>query len=76
MYHKFSQKLSIVEKNAYNKKCISRWGLQVIFGTFCEILHIGWDKRKQPWFWSLAVYFFKSHFSRKIMVLGQKYLED
>ena len=33
-----------------DKKCVSWWGLQVIFWTFCEILHIGWDKRKQPWF--------------------------
>ena len=45
-----TRKLSIVEKNASNKKCVSRWGLQVIFETFCEIFHIGWDKHKQPWF--------------------------
>ena len=44
------RKLSIVKKSAYNKKYVSRRGLQIIFGTSCEILHIGWNKRKKPWF--------------------------
>ena len=59
--HLFSRKLSIVEKNAFNKKCVSRWVLQVIFGIFCEILNNGWDKRKQPWFlWFIVVSPWKS----------------
>ena len=46
----FFRKLSIVDKNAYNKKYVSWWCLQIMFGIFCEILHIGWDKRQKPWF--------------------------
>ena len=49
VYHSFFRKLSIVEKNACNKKYVSRWDLQIIFGIFCEILHIGWDKLQKPW---------------------------
>ena len=39
------------------KKCVSRWGLQVMFVTFCEILHVGWDKRKLPWFLWFLLWF-------------------
>ena len=38
------------ETNTCRKKCVSRWGLELLFETFCEILHISWDKRKKPWF--------------------------
>ena len=38
------------KKNGYDKKYVSRWGLQIIFRIFCEVLHIGWDKRQKPWF--------------------------
>ena len=79
MYHLFFRKLPIIEKIAHNKKYISGWGLQIIFGIFFEILHIGWDKRQKPWFsWGFYGFYHENrlvgNFLYNIRISASKYV--